>query len=166
MKSGPKPKDARERFWQKVRDGAAPAHCPDLGPCLEWTGARTSAGYGNFYAGKDQWTLAHRFAWEMEFGPVTPGMFALHRCDNRLCIRTAHLFLGDQQDNLDDAKRKGRQCRGSRNGSAKLTEDDVRSIRARAASGETRTAIANAFGITYFSVRLIVQRKRWSYLDA
>lgn len=47
-------------------------------------------------------------------------------------------------------------------GRAKITEDDVRSIRRRHAAGENRNVLAKAFGITPRSVNLICARKKWA----
>lgn len=51
---------------------------------------------------------AHRFAWELHFGPIPPGQQVLHRCDLRACVNPDHLFLGTQGDNVRDCVNKGR----------------------------------------------------------
>jgi len=92
-----------DRFWSKVSKSDK---------CWEWTAAKTGHGYGIFqFEGKLQ--KAHRVAWVLAMGPIPGGMFVLHRCDNPLCVRLTHLFLGTQQDNVLDAMRKGRY-RGGR----------------------------------------------------
>jgi hypothetical protein len=85
-------------FWAKVRrtDG-----------CWEWTGARLHSGYGKL-GRKGRTYVAHRFAWELVNGAIPDGLFACHRCDNRLCVRPDHLFLGTQKDNIADMLSKGR----------------------------------------------------------
>lgn len=35
--------------------------------------------------------------------PITPGLFALHKCDNRRCIASYHIYEGTQIDNARDA---------------------------------------------------------------
>lgn len=94
-----------ERFWSKVAKGA-----PDT--CWEWQASRNNHGYGQFGIaspdGPRRMVGAHRVAWELTNGPIPDGQEVCHRCDNPPCCNPADLFLGTQQDNLDDAASKGR----------------------------------------------------------
>lgn len=93
-----------QRFWSKVKVGQ-----PD--DCWLWTGATTVDGYGQIAGkvnGKRQPLYAHRLAWEWANGPILDGLSVLHRCDVPACVNVQHLFLGTQQDNLTDARQKGR----------------------------------------------------------
>lgn len=76
--------------------------------CWEWTKARTSWGYGVFRDGKEM-KMPHKEMYRLFRGEVTDNLFVCHSCDNRGCINPDHLFLGTQQDNMDDMKQKGRQ---------------------------------------------------------
>ena len=102
-----------KRFWDKVnKDGPLPDQdkYPGLGFCWEWTACITIDGYGSFnFEGQSQ--LAHRISWLITFG-VYPEEYVLHRCDNRLCVRPDHLFLGTNADNIQDMVNKGRQSKG------------------------------------------------------
>lgn len=96
-----------ERFWAKV-DRSNPDGC------WTWTAAvfKDRLGYDKFQAGSNRATeravYAHRFSWELHFGPITNGLHVLHKCDNPPCVRPDHLFLGTPKDNVDDMVRKGR----------------------------------------------------------
>jgi hypothetical protein len=163
-----------DRFWTKVdKNGPVPAHRPELGPCWLWLAGRSGSGYGTFWIdGKNE--PAHRVAWELTHGPIPPGLFACHSCDNPLCCNAeAHLFLGTSRDNVADAFRKGRQrapnippphARGTAHHSAKLTEADVRVIRTDARAGVSLHALARRFGVHVEAVRKVVRGKTWAHL--
>lgn len=86
-----------QRFWTKVNKTSG---------CWLWT-AGTIRGYGQIGINRRP-SYAHRVAWELTHGPIPDGASVLHKCDVPLCVRPDHLFLGSQQDNLKDARQKGR----------------------------------------------------------
>ena len=71
-------------------------------------------------------------------------------------------------DNIRDALAKGRffsgSCPGSENGNSKLTEDDVRNIRARSAAGETGEKISILFGVKRSNISAIINRRTWKHV--
>lgn len=100
----------KERFWSRVL-------LPNADGCMEWTGAVMSSGYGSMWIG-DKKELAHRVAMFLITGEWPPsGLYVCHRCDNPLCVRPDHLFIGTPLDNNIDKIRKGRY----RNGTSDVT---------------------------------------------
>lgn len=129
------------------------------GECWLWdTGTRD---YARISVG-GRVRLAHRVAYELAHGAVPPGLFVLHRCDNKPCVNPAHLFVGTQQQNLDDAKAKGRTRRGERHWNVKLSAADVREIRRRRAQGERIDALAEFFGVAKSSISRVANNKQWA----
>lgn len=55
----------------------------------------------------------HHLAFREYVGPIQPGLFVLHHCDNPRCHRPAHLFLGTQRENMQDMTLKGRHNNGA-----------------------------------------------------
>lgn len=148
------------RFWAKVRVTA-----PD--ECWEWTAARNGHGYGVMRPhGKrtGPCAKAHRVAWELAHGSIPGGLVVCHRCDNRRCVNVAHLFLGTQADNMADMVAKGRSSRGSRNGMARITEEQVVEIRRRVAAGERQAAVRLEFGLSPGGISQIVSRTTWAHV--
>lgn len=167
-----------ERFWEKV--------VPADDGCMVWTGSRDPRGYGRVWR-SGRLESAHRVAWQECVGPIPEGMFVCHRCDNPPCCNPSHLFLGTNRENMHDALRKGRlnpamfdgtmpriggQARaakhtlqGEGHPHHRLTERDVRDIRALAASGRTQASIAPAFGISRTRVGEIVRREAWTHVE-
>lgn len=156
------------RFFEKI------SPCPITG-CWWWTDMPTAANYGQFLAGGTM-VYAHRFSWFLAHGFYPePGVYVCHRCDQTACVNPAHLFLGTQSDNLADMVRKGRSRRGEKNVNAKLTANDILSIRARYVPGKigqghkhqqpnSAAALAREFNVSRVLIRKIVQCKTWRHV--
>lgn len=149
-----------ERFWSRVDRGTGDS-------CWRWNGARNKEGYGRVRCGA-RIQLAHRVAYRLQCGDIPDGALVLHRCDNKRCVRPDHLHLGDYAANMREASERGLivrvPARGERCGRHKLTDADVRSIRARSATGISRTALAREFKVTSQQVGAIVLGKSWRHL--
>ena len=81
------------------------------GECLEYTGHRDRLGYGKLN-NKGRGMLAHRFAWELENGPIPEGLYLDHICHNPSCCDVAHLRLATQKQNMEH-QRKAHSTSGS-----------------------------------------------------
>jgi hypothetical protein len=116
-------KERVARLWSQVRkDDRAEA-------CWEWQGTHRPKGYGIVSRGRHP-IYAHRFAFEIAYGPIPEGMMVCHTCDNPACVRNddegwyevngvllprrGHLFLGTTKDNTADKIAKGRARSGSK----------------------------------------------------
>ena len=118
----PKPRRMRPGIHERMAKKMAVAESG----CIEWTGATTSAGYGQiWHSGRVQ--LAHRVAWELAAGRTAEGSVICHRCDNPLCVNPDHLFAGTQRDNVRDMVPKGRASGGT----IKVPDEAISEIRAR-----------------------------------
>lgn len=126
--------------------------------CWIWTAAASTLGYGRFADGSRKTWLATRMSWKLYNGELPDELGVLHKCDNPRCVNPEHLFLGSQQDNADDMKRKDRQSRGEHRHNAKLTWKQVREIRS---SSDPAKEIAPKFGVSKATVWMIRSNKIW-----
>jgi|SRR5579875_1134712 len=159
----------QDRFWARV-DKSGPVVRPELGPCWVWTGQRATTGYGSLSRNRRPY-MSHRLSWELHFGEIPEGTGAhgvcvLHRCDNRLCVNPAHLFLGSQADNVRDMDAKGRRVtrhlRHEQHPRAKLASADVAFIRERyAQGGVTHRDLARKYGVDRTTVTAILRGVNW-----
>jgi hypothetical protein len=135
------------------------------GECHIWTGARDFGGYGKIKV-NGSFLAVHRLVWVETNGPIPVGLWVLHKCDVRACINPDHLWLGSPAANTADmwAKGRGRTCtrRGEANGFAKLTDDQVRAI--RAAVG-TQKAIGAQYSVGQALISKIRLGKLWGHVD-
>lgn len=160
-----KHRDPVLRFWKNVQKQES--------GCWLWTGPEGGRGYGVFWV-DGRLVRAHRFSYEHHIGPIPHGLQVCHNCptgDNRLCVNPDHLFVGTQRDNVIDIYAKGRyhrrnptSARGERAGAAKLTDDQVRAIRAAYAAGEYQRVIAARYGVRQGAVWAICARKTWRHI--
>jgi plasmid maintenance system antidote protein VapI len=148
------------RFWARVEktDG-----------CWVWTGGPSKYAYGMVYGVSGVPGLsvrAHRFSYELEFGAIPDGLFVLHRCDNRRCVRPDHLFLGTHADNMADmvAKRRQAHNRGELSPNAILTDAQVREI-LRLSRTMRQKAIARMFGVNRATISSIISRASWKHIS-
>lgn len=147
------------RLWPRVRL---------VGDCLEWQGSRNEFGYGSVRVNKHL-IRAHRFAYQLAYGPIPDDIDVCHHCDNPPCCRPDHLFLGSASDNGLDMAMKGRHgawrhpeqwLRGEDHHQAKLTAQQVEQIREQAKT-ESISSLARQYGMSRAAIRDIRDRKTW-----
>jgi hypothetical protein len=151
------------RFWSGVDKSAG------IDECWPWTWAIAKSGYGCITVALGKLRTTHRVAYEMVNGPIPPGKYICHRCDNRACCNPAHLFAGDPADNTSDMWSKGRQHsyatmqKGEARHNARLNAEAVREIRRRA-GGESKSALARNYGVSITAITAVIKRKTWKHI--
>jgi hypothetical protein len=140
-----------DRFNAKIKTGNG---------CWEWLGGSTR-GYGMFNSDRPtrKYLRAHRLSYEIAYGKIPQGNHVLHKCDNSICVRPDHLFLGTQADNMRDMAMK------ERSGRQKLSRESAYAILWRAVSGETCEDLAIEYGVSPSTGRRIVRRETWPCLS-
>jgi len=139
--------------------------------CWVYSGHKDSKGYGAVRVGsrKDgtrRMEKAHRYAWSLINGAIPKGMMILHRCDNPSCVKPGHLFVGTNQDNMDDMVRKGRaNVSTCENGTfAIMNRHEATEAINRMLDGESPTRIAHDMPVSREMLYHIRARRAWKTL--
>lgn len=134
--------------------------------CWVWKRPLTKDGYGQFrYLGLNM--LAHKISWIIKNGPVPENLCVLHDCpsgDNRACVNPDHLWLGTNDENMNDMVLKNRQAKGEHNGNSKLTELQIKEIRRLGSEGMNFKNLGQMFGIDQSTAADIVKFKIWKHV--
>lgn len=136
-----------------------------------WIWQRALAGYphkyGVFYLNGVR-TKAHRYAYERVYGPIPAGLAICHTCDMPECVNPAHLFAGTQQDNMRDARAKGRQTANgfarSVKGAPFISQEVLNSVRVDLANGMRSCDAARKYNLSDQHVYRIKHRLIWKHL--
>ena len=120
-----------------------------------------SAGYPTTAAGGKISTV-HRYIYESIHGTIPVDMVVRHKCDNKRCINPNHLEIGTLADNVRDRVERGRSAVGSRNGRAKLTEDQAKAI--KGLDLISVSLLARVFDVDRKTIRQIRQGKTWKHV--
>lgn len=102
LKTGPKPKPAIDRFFNKIFQE------PNSG-CWLWEGRLSVKGYGIFYLNTDgngpsgrnaKPISAHRFSYENHCGIIPKHLELDHLCRTRCCVNPRHLEPVSHRENV------------------------------------------------------------------
>lgn len=149
-----------DRFWSY-------STIDDRTGCWIWNHSKDGGGYGVFLSSKYGREKAHRIAYMETYGRIPSGKFVCHICDNPSCIFPEHLFLGTNQDNMNDKVSKNRQSRlfGETNGRTILTKNDVINLRNDYMSGKfSYRQLVSKYNISQTQVARIIKKESWSWV--
>lgn len=149
-----------DRFWSKAKVATASTSPHVDTPCWVWAACRQESGYGLFRLdGRMQG--AHRASWVLTNGPIPDGMGVRHKCDNPPCVNPEHLWLGTDAEDTADKMSKGRQYKGEKHHSSKLTEAEAREIISR---GMSPAEAWNAYPHARRSAYDVAKGTTWKHL--
>lgn len=151
--------DREAHFWARIDKSAG------SDSCWPWMASSDSHGYGKLKLPNCGTVRAHRLAYFLSTGTDPRDLMVCHTCDNPKCCNPGHHFLGTNSDNMLDAVAKGRKkpmdCKGEKNGAAKLTALQVETICGMIRDGKNNTQIGRAFGVTHQLISRIRRGKAW-----
>ena len=124
---------------------------PDERGCRIWQGTCASGhmGYGAMRV-DGKMRVAHRIAWELEYGAVPEGKILLHSCDVPQCVEVSHLRAGTHAENMRDCLERGRKQLG-------LTEEQVHKVRELWGLGVSITRLSRDFDVSRKTIEKAVK---------
>ena len=120
---------------------------------------------GTYYAHRVIYNLAYpgRITLEAPTRREDRG-WLLHTCDNPICCNPNHLVIGTHNDNMADKKAKGRSKiwkESTATPRAKLSPDDVRTIREERKKGIMRHVLAERYGVHLSTIKSVMSGRHY-----
>lgn len=158
--AGPHSSDDLDELLQKVavihpRIAKQVAAVPS--GCWEWQGYTNSIGRPMINIDRVP-RLVYRIVYEIATGVAPGDLHVCHHCDNPICTRPSHLFLGTDLDNNRDMWAKGRAVPppthwGEKHPLVHASDSAVRMAREAFAGGESAESIARRMDHAAATVR-------------
>ena len=176
-----------KRFWARVDCSGGPESC------WPWIGCRDRDGYGKGIYLRGKRPAAHRVSYFLFYG-LWPEPCGLHTCDHPWCCNPRHVFSGTNEANTADRHAKRRDARGDANGThrhperlargrrngkhthpekirrgeahphAKLTIEQVRSLRAAKTTGESIASVIRRLGVGRAGAYDAARGRSWGHI--
>lgn len=149
------------KFWKRINKTKT---------CWLWTGpiciAKGAAVIHRTVDGNRIALTVANWSWRLKYGDIAKGKVVLHRCENKLCVRPAHLYLGGRKEQYIKAQiSAGSHTKGETHAAAKFTQKQVATFRKAFAGGERPTHIARRTGNNIVTIWNIVHRINDCYPD-
>lgn len=135
--------------------------------CWLWTGSLRDYRYGELSIsenGKPRSISAHRFSMYVAKGFTSIQHSQVnHKCDNTKCVNPTHLYLGDVEENVQDAIDAGTHVSLK---TQRLSEDEVLSIRQEyAEGGVSHRELGEKYSVSATTIGDIVRGETWQSVD-
>jgi predicted XRE-type DNA-binding protein len=148
--------EQREKlFWESIDTKQN-----NINECWEWQKSTIKQGYGRTSL-NGKMILAHRLSFYYTHGRhVSQDKIICHSCDNKKCCNPNHLREGTHKDNSDDMFLRNRfvYMRGEKNGRAKLTQENVETIKRRYKTERiSQTQLANEYNVKQTAISKIIR---------
>lgn len=144
--------DTRGRTYQRTVKGVVLKDCPGTNG-YRYVGLRRTNKSDNA-----TFEAVHIMVAATFLGKRPQGLYVCHKDGDKTNNAVENLRYDTGRENMLDIYRCGGKC-------AKLSVDDVREIKERLETGESRRSIANRFGVSYQSIYNIEKGVRFSWVE-
>lgn len=133
--------------------------------CIAWPFSRGDQGRGTAWRNGRQISAPRAMCFAAHGEPPTPEHQAAHSCGNGHlgCMNPRHIRWATRLENAADRCAHGMTVKGSRVNTSKLSENQVREIRARQGLATAR-GLGREYGVSSTAISLIWKRENWGWL--